>query len=243
MTLQAKPRGLRGILGRLSLGKTMAFCAHITTAITFGTAIYAFFYPESAVDFLAKVSRQIDDTNARLDGIAVSTMATADNTAATADNTRRMADAVADRPRLEVRQYGSGAVADRQTQVTIHNETTRTLQDAVLLGFDASGKGFGSLDVFAVPPLESVTEPLRQPVTTVCYSFVVNEDVPRRYTETRAFSPNEFPTLDDIGNAATYDVKPLSYDFRVEPEPGTMTCLGTPYEIAAIRKARAKRGD
>jgi hypothetical protein len=128
----------------LTPGKMMAFLAHCTTAVTFGSAIYAWFYPEAAGEFLARLTRQMDsaivameETAGNTAQTAENTAQTAENTAATAENTARLAEAVADRPRLGVRLYAAGGNSGFQIQFTVQNMLTQPLTDVAIVAFDS----------------------------------------------------------------------------------------------------------
>lgn len=219
----------------------MAFLAHCTTAITFGSAIYAWFYPEAAGDFLARLTRQMDTAIQAMEKTAGNTAETAENTAETAENTARLANAVADRPRLGVRQYAAGGNTGFQIQFTVQNMLTLPLTDVAIVAFDREGRAFTSFDVFTVPPLEAAVEPMDTPAEAVCLSYIVLDGTGTRYTEMRSFAANGAPTRDDMGNAGTYDVKVLSYAFATEPDPALMICNGKAYEVAGLRAEKAAR--
>lgn len=232
----------------LTPGKMMAFLAHCTTAVTFGSAIYAWFYPEAAGEFLARLTRQMDsaivameETAGNTAQTAENTAQTAENTAATAENTARLAEAVADRPRLGVRLYAAGGNSGFQIQFTVQNMLTQPLTDVAIVAFDSDGGAYTSFDVFTVPPLETAVEPMDKPVESVCLSYVVQDGTGTRYTEMRSFVANAAPTRDDMGNAGTYDAKVLSYVFAAEPDPALMICNGKAYALADLRAEKAAR--
>lgn len=225
----------------LAPGRVMAFLANCTTAITFGTAIYAWFYPEAAGEFLARLTRQMDTAITAMEKTAGNTAETAENTAETAENTARLANAVADRPRLGVRLFSAGGNTGFQIQFTVQNMLALPLTDVAIVAFDSESSAYSSFDVFTVPPLETAVEPMDTPAEAVCLSYVVLDGTGTRYTEMRSFAANGAPTRDDMGNAGTYDVKVLSYAFATESDPAQMICNGKAYEVAGLRAEKAAR--
>ena len=210
-------------------GKIMAFCAHATTAMTFGAAIYAWFFPDVASVYLAKIIRQVDQANEQLGTLAQSSEETASNTA-------RLVEAVADRPRLTISRHGNGRNGDALTQLAIQNMTTSTLTDAVIVWLGPDSRKLTSFEVFSIPPLEVAHDQHYSSVEGLCYSFVLGGE---RYTEYRTFMFNDLPTVDDNGNAATFDTKTLDYAFTVEADSGSITCDDTVTPVEEIRAQRA----
>jgi hypothetical protein len=208
--------------------RVMAFVAHATTAITFGTAIYAWFFPEVAGDFLARLTVQMDAAN--------------QSAAITAESTTKLAESVADRPKLTIRHYKGSGNNGSQTQFSLQNTLSQSLENVVMVYVDSDGKPFTSFDIFTLPPFESVVEPIAVTVTAVCTSYVVGDGSGQRYTEYRTFLPNLTPTRDDMGNAGTYDVKTFDYVFAVEPDPKALVCDAALFDLDGIRQMGLDQG-
>jgi hypothetical protein len=219
---------------KLRFAGVMATVAHVTTAVTFSSAIYAFFFPDVAAYHIARLAQQVEAAAATLDGIGA-------DTRATADATGLLAAALADRPRFSAQRRAAGLGRAAQVQLRIDNPTARTVTDLMIIAYDAEGKAYSNLGIFVLPPFEGMTDIIEADAVEVCYSYFTDETRTTRVTELRRFEFLRAPTVDASGNASTHDALPLGYDIRIEPDPAEFLCGNRLYEVEDFRAESARR--
>lgn len=223
---------------KLRFAAVMATLAHLTTAVTFGSAIYAFFFPDIAAHHIAQLARRIEAAGATLDGIGA-------DTRATAEATGQLAAALASRPRFEATLRRMGGLSGRpdQVQLRIDNPTASAITDLKILTFNGEGRAFSTFGVYVVPPFEGMTEIVEVEVVEVCYSYFTSPARETRVTELRRIAFSTAPTVDAMGNAASFGALPIGYELRVEPDPQAFVCGTRSYTDAQFLAEKARNDE
>lgn len=213
---------LSSLKASVTFAGTMAFLSHFTTFVTFGTAILAVLFPQTASDYVARALREIDRANDTLEQVSNDTERTADAATVLADN-------VAQKPRFSAKIKQTGFENQVQFQLTWENLTARSVENIRIAYLTDTGALTTSRKIYTIPPFERLLEVSTQTVRAVCVNFeLVQPDGSRmRFTEYREITANGGPTVDEMGNAGTFDVNVTLYTLEQDTLEDAFKCNTT----------------